>query len=105
MADMASRLSRAWTREDNVYRVSGSGERRDKVALFYNDKPAATRGNCNNYAKTECNGASRPSEQGGPARTEELKRKKRRTFQGTERKRSNARQDGGGDGMQKRLRR
>lgn len=51
MADMA--------REDNVYRVSGSGERRDKVALFYNDKPAATRGNCNNYAKTECNGASR----------------------------------------------
>lgn len=36
------------------------------MALFCNDKPAATRGNCNNYAKTECNGASRRSEQGGP---------------------------------------
>lgn len=36
------------------------------MALFCNDKPAVTRGNCNNYAKTECNGASRRSEQGGP---------------------------------------
>lgn len=72
------------------------------MALFYNDKPAATRGNCNNYAKTECNGASRARR---TSANEELERKKRRTFQGTERKRSNARQDGGGDGMQKRLRR
>lgn len=78
-------LEQGLAREDTVYRVSGSGERGDKVALFCNDKPAATRGNCNNYAKTECNGASRRSEQGGPGpRTEELKGKKRRTFQGAE---------------------
>lgn len=62
----------------------------------------ATLGNCNNYAKNRMQRCI-AGEQRGRRGAEEGK--KRRRFQGTERKRSNARQDGGGDGMQKRLRR
>lgn len=83
-------------KKEEIGRRSGKKKRRreDTRWLLHNE-PAATRGNRNNYAKTERNGASRAKEK--------KKRRRRRTLWDGAYKRSMPKWDGGGDGMQRRL--